>query len=119
MRDLATDTSGYADAREVAEFAAGLSESFLLCRELQHNWKPWTAQRDNEHNNYVRIIRCQRCKTAKHQRLSFTGTILSSHYDYPEGYVHANLGRIVGDGRDVLRLESLARLLGADVLKAG
>lgn len=111
---MAKDTRqspGDADVHEVAEFAAGLSTSYLLCRELQHNWKPFSAHWDEEHHNYERVIRCVRCRTRKVQRLSDRGGILSSHYEYPDGYLHATLGRIVGEARDTLRLESLIRSL--------
>lgn len=107
----ATTTTLGADVHEVAEFAKSLSTTFLLCRELQHNWKPFSARWDDEHHNYERVIRCVRCRTRKVQRLSSSGGILSSHYEYPDGYLHANLGRIIGEARDTLRLESLIRSL--------
>lgn len=109
---------GYADADEVASYAHELRTSYLLCRELQHNWKPWSASWDDEHHNYVRRIRCTRCHTVKHQRVSRTGGVLASHYEYPDGYLHARLGRIVGDARDTLRLESLMRSINSPNLKA-
>jgi hypothetical protein len=107
----AKPADGVAYVQEVKEFAAGLSTTFLLCRELQHNWKPFSARWDDEHHNYERVIRCVRCRTRKVQRLSSSGAILSSHYEYPDGYLHANLGRIIGEARDTLRLESLIRSL--------
>ena len=100
-----------ADVEEVKAFAEGLSTAFLLCRELQHNWKPFSAWWDEEHHNYARTIRCVRCRTRKVQRLSSTGAVLTSHYEYTEGYLAEHLGRIVGEARDSLRLESLTRSL--------
>lgn len=108
----------YADPAEVQEFARDLRSTFLHCRELQHSWRPFGARWDDEHNNYVRVVRCTRCHTRKHQRLSLSGAVLASHYEYPDGYLHAHLGRIVGEGRDVLRLESLTREMGKPNLKA-
>jgi hypothetical protein len=107
-----------ADQQEVAEFASTLSTNYLLCRELQHNWKPFTAHWDDEHHHYARVIRCVRCRTRKVQRLSSTGHILASHYEYPEGYLHEKFGRIIGESRDVLRLESLLRSLDGPPLKS-
>jgi hypothetical protein len=100
-----------ADVEEVKAFAQELSTAFLLCRELQHNWKPFSAWWDDEHHNYARSIRCMRCKTKKVQRLSSAGAVLSSHYEYADGYLAQHLGRIVGEARDTLRLESLIRSL--------
>jgi hypothetical protein len=100
-----------AAVEEVRQFAAELSTAFLLCRELQHNWKPFTAFWDEEHHHYARSIRCVRCRTKKVQRLSSSGAVLSSHYEYADGYLAEHLGRIVGEARDSLRLESLMRSL--------
>lgn len=99
----------YADTGEVEEFAAGLKETFLYCRELGHNWKPYTAA-SGEGGGFVRTLRCVRCRTRRVQELNSRGAIISNHYEYAEGYQAKGLGRIVGEGRDMLRLESLTRL---------
>lgn len=101
----------YADPSEVADFAASLSESFLQCRELGHNWKPWTVRWLPEEVHYERALKCSRCHTERWQALTDRGAVLSGHYVYPDGYVVQGLGRIVGEGRDALRLESLTRAL--------
>lgn len=101
-----------ADRAEVAGFANGLSISHLHCRELGHNWRPWVARYDEEHNAYERALRCTRCRTERWETIGLSGAKLGSHYKYPDGYVApAGLGRIVGEGRDALRLESLQRAL--------
>lgn len=100
---------GYADADEVADFARGLLISWLLCRELGHNWRPWNAYAID--GGYERALRCTRCKTERWETLTSTGAKMSSRYVYPDGYLHEGLGRIVGDGRDALRLESLTRAI--------
>jgi hypothetical protein len=102
---------GYADRESVEEFAAKLSVSFLQCRELGHIWKPWTARFDEEHNSFERALRCPRCKTERHETLSLRGAKLKNHYVYPDGYTTDGLGRIVGEGRDALRVESITRTL--------
>jgi len=99
----------YAEVEEVKEFAEGLPANFLECRELGHNWKPYTG-------SYVeggihRILRCPRCRTERHQEISLGGTIINSKYIHPDGYLHKGMGRIVGDGRDALRVESLTRFM--------
>ena len=101
-----------ATTSEVQVFAAGLNNSFLLCRDLGHNWRPWGAQWVPEDNAYNRTLRCTRCKTARMQVLSVRGEVIQSKYDYADGYQHKGLGRVTGSGRDALRLESIVRLAG-------
>ena len=92
------------------EFAAGLSVSYLQCRELGHNWRPWVARNDTEHNCFERALRCTRCRTKRWEAISYSGAS-SDDYEYPEHYLTDGIGRIVGEGRDALRLESLTRVL--------
>lgn len=103
--------SQYADRAAAEELARELPDAYLTCRELMHSWKPRTAGWLAGERVFERVIRCSRCKTEKHQTLSSTGEVLTSHYVYPDGYLAKNLGRIVGDGRDALRLEALTRLV--------
>lgn len=104
-------TTSFATVDEVATFATHLPENYLLCREMGHNWRPYAASWEGDH--YERVIRCSRCKTERVQALSSTGSVLSSHYVYVDGYQHQGLGRISGTGRDRLRLESMIRTVGA------
>jgi hypothetical protein len=101
----------YADPADVASWAGGLSESFLMCREIGHSWRPFSAHWIAEDDCFDRTLRCTRCKTKRVQMLSAHGAIVSSQYIYPDGYQSNGMGRIVGDGRDALRLESLQRLV--------
>jgi len=105
---------GYADRAEVESFAGGLMISHLHCREMGHNWRAWVARWDEEHRCYERALRCTRCRTERWQSISTSGAMVASSYKYPEGYTAQGIGRIVGEGRDALRLESLTRAL-ADV----
>lgn len=101
-----------ANREEVEGFAHHLSISHLLCRELGHNWRPWVARFDQEHNSYERALRCTRCRTERWETIGLTGAKDGTHYVYPDGYTApAGMGRIVGEGRDALRLESLTRAL--------
>ena len=109
LQATTTSEPNYADVHEVAEFASTLTIAYLLCRELGHNWRPWTARSIN--GGYERALRCTRCHTERWEVLSSTGAKIKGHYVYPEDYLHAGLGRIVGDGRDALRLESLTRAI--------
>lgn len=102
-------TPAYADPRDVASFAHGLEDNYLQCRELGHNWRRWVARWVADQDAYERALRCPRCGAERWQTLSDRGSVLTNNYKYPEEYVIKGLGRIVGDGRDALRLESLAR----------
>lgn len=108
---MSNESNGYADPHEVAEFAQGLSISHLHCRELGHNWRPHAARRAEDGGSFERVLRCVRCKTLRIQVLSIYGAVVSSHYEYPDGYISKGLGRIVGDGRDRLRLETTMRMM--------
>lgn len=99
----------YADTDEVREFATELSDKYLECRDTGHNWRRHNATWSPHLGEYRRVHRCRSCKAERVQRLSDKGAILTSAIHYPEGYLHAGLGRIVGDGRDTLRLESMTR----------
>lgn len=101
----------YADTDEVIDFAAQLPEKFLHCREMNHNWRPYTAGRHKD-GGWERTLRCVRCRTLKTQHLSTNGMLIgSATYVHAEGYLHKGLGRIVGEGRGALRLESLRRAM--------
>lgn len=105
-------TPTFADPSDVRDFAVGLSPTHLQCRELGHNWRPYTAQWKPRDRCFDRVLRCTRCKTQRVQVLNRFGAIVSSHYVYADGYQAKGLGRIVGDGRDALRLEELQRESG-------
>jgi len=99
----------FADVEEVKEFAASLPDNYLECREMNHIWKAWTGRYVD--GGVLRILRCQRCKAERHQEIALSGAIMSSHYKHPPGYLHEGMGRIAGDGRDALRVESLTRFM--------
>lgn len=108
--DKSAKRESHADRHDVEDFAATLSVSHLHCREMGHTWRPWVARYDAEHHAYERALRCTRCKTERWQTLGLSGAVLGSVYKYPDGYT-CELGRIVGEGRDALRLESMTRAL--------
>lgn len=101
----------YASRSEIEEVLEAMPESFIECRDLQHRWRPYTASWDGSTRVFDRQLRCSRCRTLKVQVLSETGAVLSSHYEYPKNYL-LKLGRIVGDGRDAVRLASVTRRIG-------
>lgn len=106
----------YADLGEVEEFAEGLSDKYLQCRELGHLWRPTNRAgrielEGTKEKGWYRQLKCYRCTTKRVQELDHKGMILSNRYIHPEGYLMEGLGRIVGEGRGVLRLASLKRIV--------
>lgn len=108
-KEILNAKPAHAEAAEVAAFAQSLPESYLYCRELGHNWKAWTARQVDD--SIERVLRCNRCRCERHQILTLTGGVHSNKYVHPEGYLHDGMGRIVGDGRDALRMESIKRTI--------
>lgn len=106
----------FAPTEEVESFAAGLPKRFLLCRTLQHNWSPWTA-RLADGGGFEQVLRCTRCHSERHQLLTPRGHVVSETRTYPDGYLHKGLGRIAGEGRDAIRLESITRQMGEPRIK--
>lgn len=100
----------YADVGAVEEFASGLPEKFLYCREMGHNWRPYSAGRFKD-GGFERVLRCSRCRTRRVQNINSRGIVLTNQYVHPDGYLSHGLGRIVGEGRGVLRLESIKRIV--------
>ena len=104
-----------ADPAAVGRWAHQLVDEFLLCRDIGHLWRPFTARYDQQHNAYDRTLRCARCTTERRQSLSLSGEVLSGSYVYAEGYVApAGQGRLSGNARGALRIESVLRLIGRD-----
>lgn len=103
-----------ADLDEVIAFAHGLPERFLYCREMGHNWRPFSAGRHKD-GGFERVLRCTRCKTKRFQGIDSRGLILASRYEHPDGYLTEGLGRIVGEGRGALRLESIKRIVAKNI----
>jgi hypothetical protein len=102
-----------ADPDEVKSFARGLSDEFLECRILSHNWQPFQAAWERDADAYLVQYLCERCNSARHMWIDRFGDVVRGGYDYEDGYQHIGMGRITGRGRSALRLESLSRILGS------
>lgn len=99
------------DAIPAEDFAAGLNQRMLHCRELGHTWKSWTVSFDKSARCYDRRLRCSSCRTIRKQMLDSRGHVLSNSYVYVEGYLATNVP--VGISRDVFRIESITRFLSS------
>ena len=106
-----------ASERDVAGWAAELPDEFLECRDYGHNWKPWAVKFDEEHNAYVRVARCRECKSTRPEWVGLGGSRDRANIRYRDGYLApAGTGRLVGEERNMLRLESVTRQLNDPVL---
>lgn len=106
---------GSADPQAVAKWSHDLPDTFIMCRDMGHSWRPFRARFSADLNAYDRILRCGRCQTERAQVIGTDGSILSGGYTYPDGYLTPNgSGRINGNGRGALRLESTLRLISKD-----
>lgn len=109
---MTTEPYQYATAKAVSAWSETLPDKYLLCRDLGHTWRPYTARIDDEGTGYIRVMRCARCKTEREQALDRRGLVQSGGYHYPDGYqAPAGTGRLAADGRGALRLESTLRLI--------
>jgi hypothetical protein len=106
---------GSADPKAVADWSSGLPDSYVLCRDMGHTWRPFRATFNQDMNAYDRTLRCGRCRTERQQVIGLNGLILSGGYNYPDGYLSpSGSGRINGQGKGALRLESTLRLISKD-----
>lgn len=102
-----------ADARHghIQEFIENLPDKFLQCREMGHNWGPYTAFRYKD-GGFQRTLICSRCKMRKVQDLTSRGMLTgSTTYLPPDGYRIKGLGQLAGEERGLLRMESVGRVI--------
>lgn len=99
----------YAHPTDAAQLAKELSDAYLSCRERTHDFQPHTVDWLTDETCYERNLMCSRCQTIKRQYISYYGAVLQQYYLYPDDYLAIGLGRIVGAGRDAVRLESVRR----------
>lgn len=100
----------YATPEEVESRAAQWSQQVLECRVDGHAWRPARATHSTAYRFYYVVQRCPRCQTERHTEMTERGRITARWLDYPDGYLSKGAGRIVGDGRDMLRLAALTRV---------
>lgn len=86
---------------------------YVQCRDFGHSWRPFTATLLRG-GGYEQTLRCSRCRTRRNRLIGPRGQILSSGYDYADGYVIKGLGRLVGTEKDHLRLLSVRRIAVED-----
>lgn len=101
------------------QWLSNLPSSYLGCRDMGHAWRPFTVRFDRKANQYVRTLRCTRCRTERLQALSVRGEIESSSYDYPDGYSRpAGSGYYDSAARAAVRLMDVTQQLESAQEKA-
>lgn len=111
----ADEANPFLHVGEVQAWSHTLSNDFLLCRDLGHLWRPATARFNPAENTYDRTMRCGRCHTERTQSLNMRGVVVAGKYAYTEGYTAPKgQGRLTGEARGALRIESVLRLIGQD-----
>lgn len=106
-----------ADPAAVEEAAEQWSDEILKCRIDGHRWDDSRATK-NDRYKFVRIVQvCPRCESERVTEQSFHGEVYSRYIDYSEGYLLVGLGRITGEGRNMLRMTSVERLFQVQTLR--
>ena len=105
-----------ATPKDVRSAIDNYGEDYLRCRDIGHVWVQYKVKRVR--GGYERSLYCRSCKANKHQFVSGKGEILASSYVYNDGYQFRGIGRVQSEGKAVMRLESLDRVIrnhgGAD-----
>ena len=99
----------------VDTFAARMTDKWLRCRELGHQWRPLVATWEPESRTFHRSLRCPSCHTERRQVLNAHGGVVSNGYVYPNGYLATNVEG--GVTRDVFRLEAVIRTMDASQIR--
>lgn len=87
------------------------SDQIVMCRAYGHDFKPYSVQ-PNPKLGYFKVVRLCHCKAEHHSEVSIaSGRVFSSWIDYQhtDGYLLEGVGRVIGDGRDRVRLDAILR----------
>ncbi len=91
-----------------------MPSSYLQCRDFGHSWRPYTATWIPDEKCYEVQLRCNRCRTIRVRDIGQTGALVGNKYKYADGYLVTGMGRLEGTERDMMRLESVLRILPDD-----
>ena len=96
----------------VADQIHALPMDMLMCRAFGHDWddpNPLSPQEALEEGYYIRGVRfldhCERCTAKRHRAMTYTGRMILSKIENPQGYKITG----VGNGRELFRKEYLER----------
>lgn len=97
---------------DVESVIADMPDNFIQCRDFNHSWRSHNANYDAGSQSYDVTLKCTRCKAERIRTIDSHGGLVSSHYDYKDGYLIKGMGRLTGNDRNALRLNSVLRVLG-------
>lgn len=89
---------------------------WLLCRELGHPWKHQSFAKAADGPGFIRVLKCPRCETTRHDRVSHWGHVVGRRYEYPGGYTLKGVSDF-GISRSDFRREVMRRA-GLDGVRA-
>lgn len=98
-------------AHEVQAAIESMDPTTVLCRDIRHNYKPWTARWIPQDRQYESALKCSNCGTVRIRRISERGALLASSYEYADGYLVKGLGRLEENDRNAIRLRSLLGMI--------
>jgi hypothetical protein len=102
---------------DVQAFVHDLSDKYLACRRLGHQWRHHDVRRDS--SGFTEVLRCSSCFTRRIDELSLHGHVLGRRYQHADGYLATNVTGGVAGSRDLFRLEALTRLVAKVEQKQG
>lgn len=96
------------------EFAKGLDEAMLRCRDIGHWWDLETVtvlRFESTVSGYLHELVCMRGCGAKRKRwLSHQGAVTRGHHLYKSSYLYDG-GRMDSKDRNIIRLETTSRVI--------
>ena len=107
----ARKSTGRDDEFDIDSAIHNMPDTYIQCRDFNHSWRPFTANWSQKERCYEVQLKCSRCKTTRHRLMNAEGSLLANRYTYADGYLIKGMGRMIGDERDKLRLESVLRIL--------
>jgi len=99
----------------ISDAVEDMPPSFVQCRDFGHSWRPWRTRWLDKDRVYSSELRCTRCHTIRERLISESGAMVSSHYEYADGYQIHGLGHLSSSDRDAVRLASMVHLSTARV----
>lgn len=102
-----------ASKRDIARAASSLSDNYLRCRDIGHQWRLYYQKKHG--SNIVRQMYCPSCKTNRKTKINRYGEVVSNSYDYTDGYLIQGLGRLQGRTKSMLRVEAINRAPEIDI----
>lgn len=105
-------TQQHATPEDALEAAQEWTDQILECRTYGHHWTPQGATWTKDRRAIATTQVCP-CEATRHVLLDGrTGWVITSHIDYPDGYLLKGVGRITGDAKGALRLTVVSRVYG-------